>query len=180
MAGAAILTIAWAAFIGTQIRFGFGPWVDAAICILIGAIILFLSAGLLWLALWFLRKLPPWPASMIVAAAGVTGFMWPNFPLSGIILAVAASALASVVASLTVGGFSRMARQRQAITIALLVLLLGFAGTTIWLLTWRGLEKDMADAPLSKQPKVAALTLNDPSQPGPFKVARHHLRTRHG
>jgi dienelactone hydrolase len=168
--GATILTVAWAAYVGTQIRFGFGPWIDALICTVIGAVLLFLSAGLLWLVLWLLGKPPRWQASMIAAAAGVTGFMWPNSPWSGIILAVAAASLASVLASLAFGGFPRMARQRQAITLALLVLLLAFAGTTIWLLTWSGLEKDMADAPLSKQPKVAALTLSDPSRPGPFKV----------
>ena len=170
MLGATLLTLAWAAFIGTQIRFGFGHFVDALICTAIAAIMLFLAAGLIWLALWLLRKLPPFPASMLAAAAGVAGFMWPNSPWSGIILAVAAATLASVVASLAVGGFPRMARQRQVVTVVLLVLVLAFAGTTIWLLAWRGLEKDMADAPLSKQPKVAALTLPDPSQPGPYRV----------
>jgi dienelactone hydrolase len=63
-----------------------------------------------------------------------------------------------------------MARQRQVVTLVLLVLILAFACTTIWFLTWRGVEKDMADAPLSKQPKVAALTVPDPSRSGPYKV----------
>jgi len=170
MVGAVLLALAWAAFVGTKIRFGFGHFTDTLICILIGLILLYAGAGLLWLALWLLGKLPRFPAALIAAAAGVTGFMWPNSPWSGIILAVAAASLASVLASLTVGGFPRMARQRQVITLVLLVLLLAFAGTTVWFLTWRGLEKDMADAPISKQPRLAALTLSDPSQPGSYKV----------
>jgi hypothetical protein len=121
MLGAVLITLAWAAFIGTQIRFGFGHFVDALICTVIGAIALFLVAGLIWLALWLLRKLPPFPASMLAAAAGVVGFMWPNSPWSGIILAVAAATLASVLASLAAGGFPRMARQRQVVTVVLLV-----------------------------------------------------------
>jgi hypothetical protein len=170
MVGALLLTLAWAAFIGTQIRFGFGRWADALICMVVGFIALYACAGLLWLVLCLLGKLPRFPASMIAAAAGLAGFMWPNSPWSGIILAVAAASLASVLASLAAGGFPRMARQRQVITIVLLVLLLAFAGTAIWFFTWRGLEKDMADAPLSKQPKVAALNLPDPSRPGPHRV----------
>jgi dienelactone hydrolase len=170
MLGATLLTLAWAAFIGTEIRFGFGHIIDALICILIAAIVLLLSAGLLTLALKLLRKLPPFQSSLLVVSAGLVGFMWPNSPWSGIILTVAAATLASVLASLVFGGFPRMARQRQVVTLVLLVLVLAFAGTTIWLLTWRGLEKDMADAPLSKQPKVAALTLPDPSLAGPYKV----------
>jgi len=170
MLGATLLTLAWAAFIGTQIRFGFGHFVDALICIVIAAIVLLLSAGLLSLVLRLIRKLPPFQSALLIAAAGLTGFMWPNSPWSGIILAVAAATLASVLASLIFGGFPRMARQRQVVTLVLLVLLLGFTGTTIWFLTWHGVEKDMADAPLSKQPKVAALTLPDPSLPGPCKV----------
>jgi len=41
------------------------------------------------------------------------------------------------------------------ITIALLVLLVAFAGVTTWFLIWRGFDKDLADAPLSKQPRIA-------------------------
>jgi dienelactone hydrolase len=169
MLGATLITLAWAAFIGTEIRFGFGHSLDALICIFIAGIVLLLSAWLLSLVLKLLRKLPPFQASLLIAAAGLTGFMWPNSPWSGVILIVAAATLASVLASLAVGGFPRMARQRQVMTLVLLVLLVAFAGTTIWFLSWRGFEKDMADAPLSKQPKVAALTLPDPSLPGPYK-----------
>ena len=171
MIGAVTITFAWAAFIGTQIRFGFGHPVDAVICIAISAILLFLSAGLLSLALMLLRKLPPFQTSLLVAAAALVGFFWPS-PWAGVMLVIASASLASVLASLIAGGFPTMARHRQVVTVVLLVLLLGFAGTTIWLLTWRGFEKDMADAPLSKQPKVAPLTLSDPSRPGPFKVVR--------
>jgi dienelactone hydrolase len=170
MLGATLLTLVWAAYMGAQIRFGFGRLIDSLICLVIGAFLLFLAAGVLWLVLWLLSKPPRFPTAVIAAAAGVVGFGWPNTPWSGVILAAAAASLASVVASLAVGGFPRMARQRQVVTFVLLVLLLGCVGTTIWLFTWRGLEKDMADAPLSKQPKVAALTLPDPSRPGPYKV----------
>ena len=33
MAGAALIALAWAAYVGTQVRFGFGPLGDAAICV---------------------------------------------------------------------------------------------------------------------------------------------------
>jgi len=169
-ASAVLITLVWAAYIGTQIHFGFGPVVDALICVVIAYCALYLAACLVWLVLWLLSRPPRWPLSLLAVATGLVGFMWPNFPWSGLLLVGAFATLASVLASLFAGGFSALARQRQVITVVLLVLALGFAGASIWLLTWRGLEKDMADAPLSKQPKLSALALPDPSQPGPFKV----------
>ncbi len=118
---------------------------------------------------------------MLAAAAGLVGFMWPNSPWSASFWLSPSPSLASVLASLAIGGFSHMPRQRQVVTIVLLVVVLGFAGTSIWFLTWRGLEKDMADAPLSKQPKVAALALPpDPSLPGPYKIISMTYGPRHG
>jgi hypothetical protein len=154
-------------------RFGFGAWLDALTGIVLGALILLLGALGVSLALllcrWILRHLPIWPAALFVVAAAWVGLFWPS-PLAGILLVVCAAGIAANVASLLRGHFREMARQRQIVTIVLLTLLVAFAGVTAWLLTWRGFEKDLADAPLSKQPAIAALSLPDPSQNGPYKV----------
>jgi hypothetical protein len=170
MAGAALIALAWAAYVGTQVRFGFGPLGDAAICVVAAAVVLALACLAVALALWIIRKLPLWPTAVLLVAAALIGSSWPSSAASGAALVLTAAGIASTCASLYRGGFRRMARQRQVITIALLVLLVAFAGVTTWFLIWRGFDKDLADAPLSKQPRIAALGLPDPSQPGPYKV----------
>src|SRR5271157_4338731 len=58
MAGAALIALVWAAYIGTQIRFGFGPLGDALICVVATALLLALASLAAALALWTVRKLP--------------------------------------------------------------------------------------------------------------------------
>lgn len=168
------LTLAWSAYFGYETRFGLGGALDALAGAAIGAVVFFAGGGLLWLGLrlarWILRVTPNWPAALLGATALFVGALWMS-AYAGWILALAVAGLGSAIASLLVGGFSRMALARRIVTLALLVAMAALLGATVWLLRWRGFEKDMADAPLSKQPKVAALALPDPSQPGPYRFS---------
>ncbi len=132
MAGAALITLAWAAYMGTQVRFGFGPLGDAAICVVAAAVVLVLACLAVALALWIVRKLPLWPTAALLVAAALIGNFWPSSAASGAALVLTAAGIAATCASLYRGGFRQMARQRQVITIALLVLLVAFAGLTTW------------------------------------------------
>jgi dienelactone hydrolase len=168
-----VLTIAWTAFLGHEMRFGFGAWLDGLTGAALGTILFFSGGGVLWLALrlvrWLLRIAPTWPLALLIATVLLVGGFGPS-PFAGWMVALAVAGMASTLVSLARGGFRTMALQRKIATVVLLALTAAFLGAATWLCLWRGFEKDMADAPLSKQPKIAALTLPDPSKPGPFRV----------
>ena len=46
-----VLTIAWTAFLGYEMRFGFGAWLDGLTGAALGVILFFAGGGVLWLAL---------------------------------------------------------------------------------------------------------------------------------
>ena len=116
-----------------------------------------------------LTSLPLFPLAFLIAAIALTGFMWPS-PNAGVFIVLDAAALAATLASMFGGEFGGMPIQRRVVTVVCFTLTVALAGTIAWLLFWRGFEKDLTDAPLSKQPKVAALDIPDPGQPGPLRV----------
>lgn len=171
--GLFLFTLGWTTFLGHEMRFGFGDWLDGLTGAVIGAALFFAVSGVLWLVFrilrWLLRVAPTWPLAVFCFVALFVGSMWPT-PLAGLLLALSAAGLASSLVSLIRGGYGSMPYQRKIATVSILVLTAGFFGAATWLFLWPGFEKDMADAPLSSQPKVASLELPDPSAKGPFQV----------
>ena len=164
--GAGLLVLAMALYLGAGIRAGLGTAGDIAAVTAAASLALFLGAGVLWVVLWMIQKLPRFTLALLVVSVLLAGFSsrGPLLPLAAVLFVAGAGAcLASLI-------WARMSRLRLVVTWVLLALSLGGAGAMAFLFLWDGRDKDYADAPLSKQPKVEALNAPDPSAPGPRQV----------
>jgi dienelactone hydrolase len=163
---ARLLVLAMAVYAGSHIRAGLSTTGDIAAVTVAAQLALLIGAGLLWLALWLIQKLPRFTLALMAVSVALTAYggRGPLMPLAAVLLMSGAGAC---VASLI---WARMSRLRLIVTWVLLGLSLCGAGTLAFLFLWDGRDKDLADAPISKQPKVEPLNAPDPSVHGPFKV----------
>ena len=162
--GARALAVAMAVWVGWNFNAGLTTAGDLAVAIVLTLVLIWLSGQAARPIFGLLRMIPGVVLGTLIGALALL-----SFPMGGHQLALVSLAIAAVLGA-TLFSLGHGSKARRIVNYVLLGLSAIGAGALIWVWSWAGYDKDAADAPISKQPVVAALDVPNPGEAGPFKV----------
>lgn len=163
---------------GWYINTGFGLWVDLGFCLVVGALIILVSAGLVPLLLTVFRKLPRLASGLIIGSIMVIFMAFQPIGIGlGPVVCLSAGFFGATIATLLSGNFGGGTAKKKVITIGLFVLSLAAIVSLVVFLAYDGTLEGLMKVQ-QKSPAPAPLRAPNPGEPGLFKTRMIYYGTK--
>ncbi len=165
---------------GRYLNTGFGLWIDILFCIVVAALLILVSAGLVSLLLTILRKLPRLVSGLIFGSIAVIALTFMPLGIGvGPLVCLSAGILGAAIATWFSAGFSGANTKKKAVTIGLFVLSLAATVGEVVFLGYGGTTQGLVKAQV-KPPRPDLLRAPNPGERGSFETRVVYYGTKGG